>query len=124
RRPEVCMVQEMFGPRMISRSYDDWPRCVNGPALADYAADWIILSDRRVHCRTGEIRHDDGARGRLSTKELAVLCALDEREGEVCSRDELHQELWGYTTHTLSRACDVAVVRLRKKLERDPADPR
>jgi DNA-binding winged helix-turn-helix (wHTH) protein len=64
-----------------------------------------------------------GQSGRLSTNEVGVLRCLCEANGSVVSRDELLQTVWGYDRAPVTRAVDVVVARLRKKLERDPGKP-
>jgi DNA-binding response OmpR family regulator len=39
------------------------------------------------------------------------------------SRDELLNEVWGYESYPSSRTVDNHVLRLRQKLENDPANP-
>jgi DNA-binding response OmpR family regulator len=60
----------------------------------------------------------------LSHRELQVLQHLAERAGRVVTRDELLQAVWGYRETPLTRAVDIAVARLRRKIEPDPRHPR
>jgi DNA-binding response OmpR family regulator len=41
----------------------------------------------------------------------------------VISRDELLNEVWGYDNYPSTRTVDNHILKLRKKLEREPADP-
>jgi len=66
----------------------------------------------------------DGAELTLSHRELHVLQYLAERAGKVVSRDELLQAVWGYREAPLTRAVDIAVARLRRKIEPDQRHPR
>ncbi len=66
---------------------------------------------------------NDGAEVALSPKAFDLLLALIRREGRVASRVELLREVWGYGPLVLSRTVDSHVMELRRKLERDPADP-
>lgn len=54
---------------------------------------------------------------RLSQREFLLLEHLMRRAGEVCSREELLADVWGYTFDTGSNVVDVYVRRLRAKLE-------
>jgi len=56
-------------------------------------------------------------------REFDLLVALLRRMGEVVSRRELLDEVWGYDAGVHSRTMDVHMVELRRKLERDPARP-
>jgi DNA-binding response OmpR family regulator len=42
----------------------------------------------------------------------------------VISREELLNEVWGYQNYPTTRTVDNHVLRLRQKLEPDPANPR
>ena len=48
---------------------------------------------------------------------------LARNPGKVISRQELMSEVWQYAYYGDLRAVDVAVRRLREKLEDDPANP-
>ena len=60
----------------------------------------------------------------LSSRELEIWQYLAEREGTVVSRRELLRELWGHPEAPFSRTIDVAIGRLRRKIELDPHSPR
>jgi two-component system alkaline phosphatase synthesis response regulator PhoP len=60
----------------------------------------------------------------LTQKEAVILKALAEREGEVVSREELLDKAWGYELYPSTRTVDNFIVRLRKRFERDPQQPR
>lgn len=60
----------------------------------------------------------------LTPKEFDLLVALLRREGAVVPRQELMQEVWGYSAEVLSRTVDTHIAELRRKLEDDPAEPR
>ncbi|HTQ56001.1 MAG TPA: response regulator transcription factor [Bryobacteraceae bacterium] len=59
----------------------------------------------------------------LTRKEFQVLRLLAARAGEVLTRDELLNEVWGYENYPTTRTVDNHVACLRAKLERNPADP-
>ncbi|MCZ6464687.1 MAG: response regulator transcription factor [Proteobacteria bacterium] len=61
---------------------------------------------------------------RLTTREMALLRALIEREGEAVTRGELLEEVWGLRADTKTRVVDSFVVRLRRYIEADPSRPR
>ena len=44
--------------------------------------------------------------------------------GEVVTRDELLNEVWGYDQYPTTRTVDNHIASLRAKLEDDPAEPR
>jgi two-component system, OmpR family, alkaline phosphatase synthesis response regulator PhoP len=59
----------------------------------------------------------------LSERECRLLQHLMESRGEVVTRDELLQEVWGYSEAPMTRTVDVHISWLRQKLEEDPANP-
>lgn len=67
---------------------------------------------------------DDGITVSLSTGEYDLLLALVERPQRVLNRDQLLDLARGRSAPGLDRSIDTQVSRLRKKLERDPADPK
>ena len=70
-----------------------------------------------------EVRHD-GLPVELSPKELDVLRMLVRYRGEVVSREHMLRKVWGYDTAPTTRTIDSHILRLRHKLEDDPANPR
>ena len=59
----------------------------------------------------------------MSRKEFGILRLLAARVGEVVSRDELLDEVWGYDQHPTTRTVDNHIALLRAKIEKDPAKP-
>jgi DNA-binding response OmpR family regulator len=60
----------------------------------------------------------------MSRKEFGVLRLLAARAGEVITRDELLDEVWGYDQYPTTRTVDTHIALLRTKLEDDPSKPR
>jgi DNA-binding response OmpR family regulator len=60
----------------------------------------------------------------MTRKEFSVLRYLVSRAGEVVSREELLNEVWGYENYPTTRTVDNHIAGLRNKLEPDPAQPR
>ena len=52
----------------------------------------------------------------LTKKEFELLSLLMEKRGHVLSRDFILQEIWGFETSVDTRAVDMTVQRIRKKL--------
>jgi DNA-binding response OmpR family regulator len=59
----------------------------------------------------------------MTRKEFAILRYLASRAGEVVSRDDLLNEVWGYESYPSSRTVDNHVASLRAKLERNSPEP-
>jgi DNA-binding response OmpR family regulator len=60
----------------------------------------------------------------MTKKEFGVLRYLAARAGEVATREELLDEVWGYDAMPTTRTVDNHVALLRAKLEVDPSQPR
>ena len=84
--------------------------------------DEFAFGDVRVH-RRGRQVFKAGHEIALTRKELDLLVYLIEHRGEVVSRDQLLDEVWGYEQFPTTRTVDTHVLRLRQKLERDPDRP-
>ncbi len=59
----------------------------------------------------------------MTRKEFSVLRYLAQRAGQVVSRDELLNEVWGYENYPTTRTVDNHIAGLRAKIESDPANP-
>jgi DNA-binding response OmpR family regulator len=59
----------------------------------------------------------------LTKREVDIVRWLSRRAGQVVSRPDLLQHVWGLSPRTETRAVDVAIAGLRAKLERDPSEP-
>ncbi len=60
----------------------------------------------------------------MTPKEFDVLKFLWLHKGETVSRDQLLTEVWGYNDTITSRTVDNFILRLRQKVEEDPAHPK
>ena len=65
----------------------------------------------------------DGTDVPLTRTEFDLLLELTRHAGQVLSRDVLLDRVWGYDYLGDSRLVDVAIQRLRAKIEADPAAP-
>jgi len=59
----------------------------------------------------------------LTLMEADLLRYLTEREGQIVSRKDILEEVWRVHEDTDTRAIDNFIVRLRRYIEDDPADP-
>jgi DNA-binding response OmpR family regulator len=64
-----------------------------------------------------------GAPLSLTATEFRLLEFLMNRPGMVFSREQLLNAVWGQDHAITDRAVDVYVLRLRQKVEEDPANP-
>lgn len=66
----------------------------------------------------------DGTTHELTEKEAMILKVLADHRGSVVSRDDLVERVWGYDIFPSTRTVDNFILRLRKRFERDPGNPR
>lgn len=76
-----------------------------------------------VDFRAWTVRLPNGAEESLGERELAIFRLLASRPGEVVSRDDILDEVWGEEAFPSSRTVDNFVVKLRRLFEPDPANP-
>ena len=60
----------------------------------------------------------------LSPREFKLLKYFIEHRGEVVTRDQLLDAVWGYDGLPLTRTVDMHIAKLRQKIEDLPGDPR
>ena len=65
----------------------------------------------------------DGAALSLTATEFRLLEFLMSRPGVVFSREQLLDAVWGHDRAVTDRTVDVYILRLRQKVEADPANP-
>ena len=59
----------------------------------------------------------------LSTSDFKILKYFIQREGEIITRDQLLDNVWGYENFPTTRTVDNHILALRKKIEDDPSHP-
>ncbi|MCM4083829.1 response regulator transcription factor [Paractinoplanes hotanensis] len=91
-------------------------RAVTGPALDVHA-----FGDLEVLPLAGEVRlHSEPVL--VTRTEFQLLCELADHAGQVLSRQQLLERVWGYEIGD-ERLVDVHVGRLRQKIEDTPGKP-
>ena len=76
-----------------------------------------------LNLRTRRLTGDDGVQVALSNGEFNLLAALLSTANRVVTRDQLIEMSRRYDNEVYDRAVDVQILRLRRKLERNPAEP-
>ena len=66
----------------------------------------------------------DGTEERLTTHEAGVLAYLIRHQGRDVTREELLENVWGYSPNMQTRTVDNQILKLRKKVEPNPPNPR
>jgi DNA-binding response OmpR family regulator len=59
----------------------------------------------------------------LTPREFDLLHFLIQHRGQIVTRDRVLDKIWGHDSYTTVRTVDNYILRLRKKLEPDPAAP-
>jgi len=67
--------------------------------------------------------YKNGADVDLRPREIEILRHLAARQGKAVTREELLRLVWGYEHVPLTRTVDIAIARLRRKIEPDPHHP-
>lgn len=83
----------------------------------------LSFGGNEVDFRTYKGRAWDGDEHHLTHKEAMILKTLGDRDGEIVSREEILEAVWGYEVFPSTRTIDNFIVRLRKRFERDPEQP-
>jgi two-component system response regulator RegX3 len=83
----------------------------------------IVLGDLVIDPERHQVRLR-GSLVSLPLKEFMLLAVLAQNLDRVVSRDRLIREVWGWDYVGSTKTLDVHVMRLRAKIEDDPAEPR
>ena len=92
-------------------------------AAAAPDAQTLTLGDARVDLRAQTVSQG-GRVLQLGFYEVEILRYLAEREGSPVSRDDILDRVWGIEASPTNRTVDNFIVKLRRKLEKNPNDPR
>jgi len=111
-------VTKPFSPReLLARVRAALRRTVRTPTGELVVFDGISIDFTKMEVtRNGELVV-------LTAQEFKTLKFLVHNAERVISRDELLNEVWGYQNYPSTRTVDNHILKLRQKLERDPANP-
>jgi two-component system alkaline phosphatase synthesis response regulator PhoP len=84
----------------------------------------LRFGGNEVDFRAFRARSWNGEAQELTEKEAMILKVLAEHAGEIVSREDLLERVWGYDVFPSTRTVDNFILRLRKRFEKDPASPR
>ncbi|MFZ3263259.1 MAG: response regulator transcription factor, partial [Terriglobales bacterium] len=85
-------------------------------------ADTFSFGDVKVDFTRMELWRE-GALVPMTSQEFKVLKFMIQNPERVLSREELLNFVWGYRNYPSTRTVDNHILRLRQKLEKDPANP-
>jgi DNA-binding response OmpR family regulator len=81
------------------------------------------LGSCEVDFARAEVRRA-GERTDLTAIELKMLRVFLQHPGRVLSREQMIDDVWGRGVSITDRVVDTHLVKLRRKIEADPAEPR
>jgi two-component system alkaline phosphatase synthesis response regulator PhoP len=93
-------------------------------ASATPAGATLRFGGNEIDFRAFRGRSWNGAPQELTEKEAMILKVLAESAGEIVSREDLLEKVWGYDVFPSTRTVDNFILRLRKRFEADPANPK
>lgn len=85
--------------------------------------DTFSFGNNKVNFATFEAKGNPGS-FMLTKKEAMLLKLLIERRGEVVSRQQILQSVWGYDVYPSTRTIDNFILSFRKYFEEDPKTPK
>ena len=109
------VVKPFFVRELIARIKLQFRNQATPPRVLEAAGLKLDSASRQVYL--------DDAPLQLTATEFRLLEYLMSRPGVVFSREQLLNAVWGQDRAITDRAVDVYVLRLRQKIERDPAAP-
>jgi len=83
----------------------------------------LEFGGNHIDFKTYEARAWDGSQHSLTHKEAMILRALADRPGNIVTREEILDRVWGYEVFPSTRTIDNFIVRLRKRFERNAEAP-
>lgn len=112
-------VTKPFSPRELLARVKASMRRANRPSALP---ELFTMDDVSINFTTMELTRA-GEPVALTTQEFKVLRFFVQNQDRVISREELLNEVWGYRNYPSTRTVDNHILRLRQKLEKDPAHP-
>jgi DNA-binding response OmpR family regulator len=116
-----------FSPRELLARIRTVLRRTKGAALTEASQRDVRayrFAEFELNLRTRRLTKHAGPRLELTTGEFNLLAALLAAPQRVLTRDQLLEASRVYDNEVYDRAIDVQVLRLRRKIETDPSQPR
>jgi DNA-binding response OmpR family regulator len=98
-------------------------RLVSNVAAHEMNHEMLVFKDVHVDFTSMEATRA-GKPVAMTAQEFKLLKFFAKSPERVISREELLNEVWGYQNYPSTRTVDNHILRLRQKLEPDPANPR
>jgi len=111
-------VTKPFSPReLLARVRSAMRRSSRTPPTDTFSFDDVRIDFSKMEVLRGENPVQ------LTSQEFKVLKFMVQNIERVLSRDELLNTVWGYQNYPSTRTVDNHILKLRQKLEQDPANP-
>jgi two-component system alkaline phosphatase synthesis response regulator PhoP len=99
----------------ILRRWDWYKQPIHGQEIFHFGKMWIDFGSGKAKGCSGEFL--------LTVKEAQVMKLLISKKGQVVTREDLLETVWGYDRETETRTVDNFIARLRKHFEKKPQKP-
>jgi two-component system, OmpR family, alkaline phosphatase synthesis response regulator PhoP len=83
----------------------------------------LEFGGNRIDFRTYQATAWDATEHHLTHKEAMILKVLAERAGQIVTREDILDLVWGYEVFPSTRTVDNFIVRLRRRFERNAEEP-
>jgi two-component system OmpR family response regulator len=116
-----------FSPRELLARIRTVLRRTKGAALAQARQQQVRayrFADFELNLRTRRLKRRDGRPIELTNGEFNLLAALLAAPQRILTRDQILEASRVYDNEVYDRSIDVQVLRLRRKIESDPSQPR
>lgn len=115
-------ITKPFSPRELVARVKAVLRRVTTGTMLDTGERTLVRGDLRIDPRARSVSVSDKA-VELTSKEFDLLWFLASHPGQVFTRTQLLDHVWGYEYYGDSSTVTVHIRRLREKIENDPANP-
>ena len=130
--PKSAVADEAQKKLSPNKSVTDLSETINVCSPLDAANPWLKNFNAPDTFEFGGVKgclstmeiHRNGRPVILTRQEFKTLAYLLKNPRRVISRDELLNEVWGYENYPCTRTVDNHILKLRKKLEPEPAHPK
>ncbi len=99
----------------ILRRWDWYKQPVHGQEIFHFGKMWINFATGKAKGCSGEFL--------LTAKEALVMKLLISKKGQIVTREDLLETVWGYDRETETRTVDNFIARSRKHFEKKPQKP-
>lgn len=115
-------ITKPFSPReLMARIKANLRRTVNEEAVKS-SGSVLKFGNLIIDIDRYEVKREDSVI-ELTLREFELVKFLAIQQGQIFSRENLLEKVWGYEYYGDVRTVDVTVRRLREKVERDPSNP-